>query len=98
MPTPRSSNLDKENFISQKREIQNYLLERERQLFPENMFVHSLFPGNCVLCEKCKCLTGKKCINQKDVRPSVDAIGIEMSSIADIDFNESVLYGMIFID
>ncbi len=32
------------------------------------------------------------------VRPSIDAIGIEISSLVEIDFSESVLYGMVMVE
>lgn len=87
-----------DDFTAEKGLCQEYLLEKEKELFKENMYVHALFPGNCSLCEKCSCLEGKKCRDRARVRPSVDAVGIELSKLVSLDFSEKVLYGMVFVE
>ncbi len=87
------------DFENEKRQVLHYLLRREESLFKSGyMYALALFPGNCNLCDECPVKDGKSCIMPTKVRPSVDAIGIEISKNVDIDFNESALYGMIFID
>ncbi len=87
------------NFEGEKREALTYLLEKEKDFFAEGCpFAFALFPGNCNLCDKCAFETGDKCPHPTRVRPSVDAVGIEISSFAKIDFSENVLYGLILID
>ncbi|MCP4137858.1 MAG: DUF2284 domain-containing protein [bacterium] len=85
-----------DNFQEEKREILLYLLEQEKEYFKKKHFyVHALFPGSCNLCEPCSCVQGSECENKKAVRPSVDAIGIELDKLVTIDFNENALYAII---
>lgn len=87
------------NFQQDKREILNYLLEKEAQLFREGfLYCIALFPGNCNLCNQCDFQKKGECSQPSRVRPSMDALGIECSSIIDINFKESVLYGLLLID
>ncbi len=91
--------IDMKNFKEEKRKVLNWLLRKERELFRQgNMYAFALFPGSCNLCEDCPYERGKPCRMPEKVRPSVDAVGIELTSIIDINFSESVLYGIVFID
>lgn len=88
-----------DRFEQDRREALLYLLKREEELFKERkMYAMALFPGNCNLCDDCPFERGEPCRMPTKVRPSIDAIGIEIGRLVDIDFSESVLYGMIFID
>ena len=90
---------DMANFEEEKREALSYLLKKEKEFFAEGCpFAFALFPGNCNLCDKCEFEKDGKCLHSAKVRPSVDAIGIEVGSFAEIDFSENVLYGLIMID
>lgn len=90
--------VDRENFEQDKRNIIEYLLHKEKSLFSQGYtYAHSLFPGSCNLCVKCSFEINQKCLMPLKVRPSVDALGIELSSITEINFKESVLYSLIFI-
>jgi len=87
------------NFEREKRETLTCLLEKEKDFFAEGYpFTFALFPGNCNLCDTCGFEKGKGCLHPTRVRPSVDAIGIEVSSFIKIDFSENVLYGLILIN
>lgn len=87
------------NFEEEKRKVLLYLLKKEEKLFKAgNPYAFALFPGNCNLCEECEFERSKRCKMPTKVRPSLDAIGIELSKIVDLDFSESVLYGLILID
>ena len=89
--------VSRENFEQDKKNIIFYLLNREKELFSKgNPYAFSLFPGSCNLCSNCSFQTHKKCLMPNYIRPSVDAIGIELSSITTINFQESVLYSLIF--
>jgi len=91
--------IERDAFEEEKRSVLEYLLKKEKMFFSEgNPFALSLFSGNCNLCDECKVKNGGRCSYPTKVRPSVDAIGIEIGSIAKIDFNEDVLYGLILID
>lgn len=91
--------IDMSNFEGEKREALTYLLKKEKDFFTEGCpFAFALFPGSCNLCEECGFATGEKCPHPTRVRPSVDAVGIEISSFRKIDFSENVLYGLILID
>ncbi len=85
-------------FDAEKREVLRYLLAKEAELFSENMYALALFPGSCSLCEDCACVSGGPCTQPTLVRPSVDAIGIEVDRLVSIDLSEHVLYGMVFVD
>jgi len=86
-------------FEEEKRIVLKYLYKKEKEYFAQgSAFALALFPGNCNLCDKCEFETGNKCLHPTKVRPSVDAVGIEISSFAKIDFSENVLYGLILID
>ena len=88
-----------ENFEEEKRKVLLYLLEKEEKLFKAgNPYAFALFPGNCNLCNECEFEKSGKCLIPTKVRPSLDAIGIELSKIVDLDFSESVLYGLILVD
>ncbi|CAB49741.1 DUF2284 domain-containing protein [Pyrococcus abyssi] len=91
--------IDTSRFEEEKRRVLVWLLNKEKELFREgNYYALALFPGNCNLCEECTFETEGKCKKPEMVRPSIDAIGIELSSIIEIRFNEPVLYGMILVD
>jgi len=90
---------DMDNFEGEKRKALTYLLKKEKEFFAEGCpFAFALFPGNCNLCDECEFERDKKCLYPANVRPSVDAVGIEISSFMKIDFSENVLYGLILID
>lgn len=91
--------IDMAGFETEKREVLGYLLKKEQIFFNEgHPFAFALFPGNCNLCEECEFKRGGTCKDPTKIRPSVDAVGIEIKSIVRIDFSESVLYGLILID
>jgi predicted metal-binding protein len=91
--------IDNNFFETQKREMLKMLLDREKFYFSQNkLYAYALFPGNCNLCETCSYYDKKVCLKPTLVRYSLDAVGIEISSIVDIDFSESVLYGLILIE
>lgn len=83
-----------ENFEREKREVLEYLLKREG----ESPYAFALFPGNCNLCDECEFMRSGECAMPTKVRPSINAIGIEISNFVEIDFRESVLYGLILIE
>ena len=87
-----------ENFEEEKRKALLYLLKRENELFKKHPYAFALFPGACNLCEECEFEKNGYCPMKEKVRPSIDAIGIEISSIADIKFDESVIYGLIMVE
>ncbi len=91
-----SINMD--NFEDEKRSTIEFLLERERSLFKEYPFVYALFPGSCNLCSKCPFETGGKCLKPTLVRPALDALGIEITSITHVNFSENVLYSLVFLE
>ncbi len=91
--------INMEDFEGEKRKVLLYLLKREEELFKEgHMYAMALFPGNCNLCDDCPFERGEPCRMPTRVRPSIDAIGIEIGRLVKIDFSESVLYGMVLID
>ena len=91
--------IDMNNFMQDKSNCISYLLEKEKLYFKENnLYTFALFPGNCCLCEDCVCESGKSCAKPTLVRPSIESIGIELNKLVDINFQESVLYGMVLID
>ncbi len=90
--------VDMDNFETEKREILNYLLRREKMLFKEYPYVHSLFPGACNLCESCEFEKNGVCKFPTKVRPSIDALGIEVTSITSLRFDEDALYAMILLE
>jgi len=91
--------IDMSDFEGEKRETLRYLLKKEKDFFGEGRpFAFALFPGNCNLCDECEFEAGERCPHSTRVRPSVDAVGIEISSFRKIDFSENVLYGLILID
>ncbi|GAB6102107.1 DUF2284 domain-containing protein [Thermococcus atlanticus] len=91
--------VDMDSFEKDKREALLYLLKKEEEFFKKGkMYAFALFPGNCNLCDDCPFERGEPCRMPTRVRPSIDAIGIEIGRLVEIDFSESVLYGMIFID
>ncbi len=92
-----SINMD--DFEEEKRKVLLWLLRREAELFREGkLYAMALFPGSCNLCDDCPFERGQACRMPEKVRPSVDAVGIELSSLVDIDFSESVLYGLIMVE
>jgi len=91
--------VDMDNFEKEKREVLKWLLSKERHFFTKkHPFVFALFPGSCNLCGECRFEENGTCLKSEDLRPSINAIGIEMGSFVNIDFNETVLYGLILID
>lgn len=91
--------IDSNFFETQKREMLKLLLDKEKLFFQQNkLYAYALFPGNCNLCEICSFQDTKVCSRPSFVRYSLDAVGIEISSITNIDFSESVLYGLILIE
>ncbi len=91
--------IDMDDFENEKRRAILYLLKREAELFREgNLYAMALFPGSCNLCDDCSFERGEPCRFPTKVRPSIDAIGIEIGRLVKIDFSESVLYGMVLVD
>ncbi|WP_148882430.1 DUF2284 domain-containing protein [Thermococcus aciditolerans] len=91
--------IDMERFEEEKREALLYLLKREGEFFKKGkMYAMALFPGSCNLCDDCPFERGKPCRMPTKVRPSIDAIGIEIGKLVEINFSESVLYGMVLIE
>ncbi len=90
--------IDMERFEDEKRSVIKFLLEKERLFFKDYPFVHALFPGSCNLCSNCPVETGGECLKPTLVRPSVDALGIEITSIVEMNFSESVLYALLFLE
>ncbi|NJD99288.1 DUF2284 domain-containing protein [Thermococcus sp. LS1] len=91
--------IDMDDFEAEKRKAILHLLKREEELFREGkMYAMALFPGSCNLCDDCPFERGEPCRMPTKVRPSVDAIGIEISRLVEIDFSESVLYGMLLVE
>ena len=87
-----------DNFERDKRDALTYLLKKEKEFFTKGcLFAFALFPGNCNLCEECGFAIDEKCLYPTRVRPSVNALGIEISSFVKIDFCENVLYGLIMV-
>lgn len=87
------------DFEEEKRKVLLWLLKREAELFKEGkLYAMALFPGSCSLCDDCPFERGEPCRMPEKVRPSVDAVGIELGSLVDIDFSESVLYGVIMVE
>lgn len=90
--------IDMSNFEEEKREVLRYLLKREKELFKRYPYALSLFPGACNLCDNCEFEKTGKCPFRNLVRPSMDAIGIELNSVVEINYDEPVLYSLILID
>ena len=90
--------VDMKDFENEKRKILNYLLKREKELFKKYPYVYALFPGACNLCEECEFEKSGKCPMPEKVRYSLDAIGIEITSMVSLDFGENALYSLIFLD
>jgi len=88
-----------EHFEEEKREIILYLLQKEKELFKKGkLYALALFPGSCSLCEDCPFERGEPCRFPTKVRPSLDAIGIEIVSLVDLNFSENALYSMVFVE
>lgn len=91
--------VDPEKFDDEKREVLTYLLNREQELFKNgNFYALAFFPGDCNYCKECEFKKTKKCKMPTKVRFSIDGVGIELSSIVNLNFSESVLYGLILIN
>ena len=90
--------VDMSDFENEKRCVIEFLLNREKLLFKEYPFVYALFPGSCNLCSECPVEKGKECLKPTLVRSALDALGIEVTSIVSVDFSESVLYSLIFLE
>ncbi|MBN2160359.1 MAG: DUF2284 domain-containing protein [Spirochaetes bacterium] len=87
------------DYREEKRKVLRHLLEKEREYFRNgSLYASALFPGECNICDECAFAAGGACVFPEMVRPSVDALGIEVTGLAEIDFNESVLYGLVLID
>ncbi|RLF88369.1 DUF2284 domain-containing protein [Thermococci archaeon] len=88
-----------EKFEEEKRSVLLWLLGKEHEYFRKGFYYAlALFPGNCNLCDECSFEAMGVCSMPDKVRPSIDAIGIELSSIVTLNFDEPVLYGLILID
>ena len=90
--------VDMDEFEGEKRRAIEFLLEKEKKLFKEYPFVYALFPGSCNLCLDCPVERGHECLKSTLVRPALDALGIEITSITDVDFSEKVLYSLVFLE
>ncbi len=91
--------VDIKYYKESKKKIERYLIEVEKQNFRKYNYVYAIYPGSCNYCDKCTFdMAIGRCKNFQYVRPSINAIGIEISSIVDIDFNEQVLYGIILFE
>ena len=87
-----------EEFRQEKREVLKYLLQMEKDLFYKFPYAHAIFPGSCNLCDECSLKTITECHKPSSVRPSANALGIEIGKLVAIDFNENVLYGFMLLD
>lgn len=90
--------IDMDRFEEEKREVLQYLLKREGELFRDYPYAYALFPGACNLCDTCEFEKSGFCPLSQKVRPSLDAVGIEITSVTKIDFKEAVLYSLIFLE
>ncbi|NPA47678.1 MAG: DUF2284 domain-containing protein [Thermococci archaeon] len=91
--------VDMDRFEEEKREVLLWLLNREARLFREgHVYAFALFPGSCNLCDPCPYEVEGRCRMPDKVRPSLDAVGIELTSVVELDFSENVLYGIVFIE
>lgn len=90
--------VDMKNFEAEKREVINWLLRKESELFEQYPFVFALFPGVCNLCVDCDFEKTGVCTFPNKVRPSLDALGIEISKLVKLDYSEEVLYSVILLD
>ena len=91
--------INMDDFENEKRKAILWLLDRERELFRQGkLYAMALFPGSCNLCDDCPFERGEPCRMPEKVRPSLDAIGVELSSLVEIKFSESVLYGLIMVE
>ena len=90
--------VDMKNFEAEKREVINWLLRKESELFEQYPFVFALFPGACNLCVDCDFEKTGVCTFPNKVRPSLDALGIEISKLVKLDYSEEVLYSVILLD
>lgn len=91
--------IEMNTFEAEKRRVLLCLLKKEKKYFNEGYpYALALFPGNCNLCDECEFEKSKECIDPTRVRPCVDAVGIEVSSLVKIAFSENVLYGLVLID
>lgn len=90
--------LEDGGFEEEKRQVLHWLLAREKELFRDHLYVFALFPGSCNLCGECACVKSLPCTDRTRVRPSLDAIGIELDRLTRIDFTENVLHAMIFLE
>ncbi len=85
-------------FEEDKREVIEYLLTTETELFRQGYhYSLAFFPGSCNLCSRCTFMEEGNCPQMNRVRPSINAVGIELSSVARIDFREPVLYGLVLV-
>ncbi len=91
--------VEMENFDNEKRDVLEYLLTKEREFFKKgHEYAHALFPGDCNLCDECPHDSNGNCNRPDKKRPSISSVGIELSSLVEINFSESVLYGLILIE
>jgi len=82
------------DFESEKREIQRYLLEKEKELARSgHTFAIAFFPGNCSLCEECRI----PCRDAR-MRYSLSAMGVEVGKLLEIKPGEMSLVGLILLD
>ncbi|MCS7118909.1 MAG: DUF2284 domain-containing protein [Archaeoglobaceae archaeon] len=83
------------DFESEKREIQKFLLEKEKEFMRKGyIFAIAFFPGNCSICEKCE----NPCRNPEKMRISLSALGVEFGKLLEINEKEMVLYGLILLE
>lgn len=91
--------IGKNSFTDDKLAALHYLLDKEKELFASGkLYASALFPGSCILCSECAFAKKGTCAHPTMVRPSLDALGIELTGITELDFRESVLYGLVMID
>ncbi len=87
-----------DDFEEEKRKVLTYLLQRERELFRKYPYALALFPGARNLCDVCTYEKSGTCPRIQDVRPSLDALGIELTCVVQINFEENCLYSLIFLE
>ncbi|WP_035588597.1 DUF2284 domain-containing protein [Hippea jasoniae] len=91
--------IDMNDFENEKRKILFFLLKKEKEFFKHSyIYALALFPGSCNICSDCNFETNGICTKREFLRPSIDAIGIELSSITEINFKEPVLYGILLVE
>lgn len=70
-----------EDYMKSKIEMQKILVEVENEILRSYPVAFSLFPGGCDLCDECGFEKNGRCLHPEKVRPSVAAMGINVSDL-----------------